>query len=118
MNAKLVVTKTRQVTSEEIRGLIFGTGALTWDWWRDVTIIPSIMGGTLYNFTHHRKDSDSSIKTLLTEQMIVDAASRWLSEYGDTSDAEDAIETDLGYLDASAADCVLQYAVFGSLVFG
>lgn len=117
----LVTTTTRAVSVDEVRSLISGTGALTWSWWGDVAQNPD---GT-FTFQHSDENSEDGVtdkRTTVTAEAIVAAASTWLTEQAQgeymSGDIRDAIDEDLGYLDSGEADCVLQMAVLGKLVFG
>lgn len=116
---RLEVKAGRDVDLDEVKGMIWGTGALTWSWWGKVTD----NGDGSFTFRHDGPDSSGEgvhdKLTVVTAEAIVVAASVWLSEmvrlgYGDIGDIRDAITDDLGYLDAGEADCVLQIAVFAT----
>lgn len=117
----LEVKLTREVKPDEIDSMIFGTGALGYGWWGSVTKRDDGM----YVFTHDDGNSDEGAhdkQTVVSPAGIVGAAGIWLAEQvengGMNGDIRDAIDDDLGYLDAYAADCVLQQAVLKSIVFG
>lgn len=109
MGAKLEITTTRDVTHEEIESMIFGTGALVWEWWRDVT--PE--GDAAWRV----RSEQNPAGTVVRDDVIAYQAGKWLSTQTRTGDIRDAINEDLGYLDASAADCVLQLAAFGEIIY-
>lgn len=113
----MLVTTARTVTSEEIRDMIFGTGATSWEWWRKVT--PEQRDGADGYFIRHEpvEEGDDGMKWV-SEAAIALAAGEYLSKRELNSDEQDAARESLGYLDASGADNVLQRAVFGELVFG
>lgn len=118
---KLEVKLTREVSVDEVRGLIWGTGALGYPWWGGVTD----GGDGTFEFTHDGPDSEEGAldkRTATSAAAIAGAAGVWLSEQvskgGLNGDIQDAITEDLGYLDAAAADSVLQVAVMKEVVFG
>ncbi len=43
---------------------------------------------------------------------------RWLENGGDVYGAVSKLGVDTGEIDAEAADCIIQYALFGEVVFG
>ena len=112
----LTLTTTREATVDELEDLIYGTGALTWSWWGGARHTPAG-----YEF-HHDADGDvdgaCTGRTWRSHRQILRAAGRFLSEGRGGEDASEAISESLGYLDAADADVVLQYAVFGEVVFG
>jgi len=116
----LEVKITREVQIEEVNDLIWGTGALSWSWWGDVS-----QEGSIYVFTHdgpNSKEGAHDQRTTVSAAGIVGAASLWLSERamagGLNGDIRDAITDNLGYLDAADADSILQRAVLKDVVFG
>lgn len=114
---ELKITITRTVKREELENLIFGTGALTLPWWHSV----QNRGYGTYDFRFDDPEGEEGTFTgqrLVTDDQIVAAASAYLSEGRGGEDAREAISEDLGYLDANAADCILQRAVLGSEVYG
>lgn len=55
-------------------------------------------------------DAESNDKWELTPEKFKNGVTLWAKENG--------YETPLGEVDAEAADCIIQYALFGELVFG
>lgn len=115
-NLELKTVTTREATLDEVRDLIFGTGALSWSWWGGVV---DNKDGT-FDFIYEDPDSEEGTRRrrLVTERQILEAAGQYLSEGRGGEDARDAISDGLGYLDAMHADCILQRAVLGSEVYG
>lgn len=125
----------REVEPKEISYLVFGTGALSYPWWGDVTwghteddedfIIDGL--GNLEEaeeddfliIQHDARDDaegDMTGKTRITFQEIAAAAA---AAIGKSYVREpDAIKEDLGLCDAEEADAVLQMAVFGEVIYG
>lgn len=113
---KLRVEVERDATLEEVQSLIWGTGALVHSWWGGVT-----QEGESFTFQHDDEDSEEGaldVRTTVTAADILDAAGRRLSGAVASSDQRDAIQEDIGYLDADEADCVLQLAVLHNIIFG
>ena len=115
----LTLNITREVEPKEVEDIVTGTGALTWSWWGEVRAEQrdDVSG---YKFQHDRDvDPEGTMRglTWVSEQQIVDAAGEFLRKY-EGEDAKDARDESLGYLDAVAADSVLQIAVFGKVVYG
>ncbi len=113
---KLVVGTTRDATLDEVRSLIEGTGAMTWPWWGGFR-----QDGESFTFQHDGENSDEGahdVTTTLTAAQILASAGELLSGATVTGDIRDAIQENLGYLDAAEADEVLQHALFGKSVFG
>ncbi|QED11899.1 hypothetical protein SEA_MASHLEY_83 [Microbacterium phage Mashley] len=117
----LRVPTSRPIGDDEIASLIYGTGALTYEWWggaleeeRD-----DVDGYLFYHATEDSPDDGSTPgRTWVSEQQIADAAGRFLGEGRGGSDARDMLTEDIGFADAEAADIILQYAVLGRAVFG
>jgi len=114
-------TLVREVTDEEVSGLIHGTGALSWEWWHSVD--PEERDGVAgYLFGVENPDSGPQVvKRWVSTQEIADAAGRFLSDMAEdgplSGDLADALNEDIGYLDAAEADRVLQRAVLGAEVY-
>ncbi|QUE25376.1 hypothetical protein SEA_FIZZLES_82 [Microbacterium phage Fizzles] len=111
----------RPATSEEVSNLLYGTGALSMEWWGgcDSEERDGVTGYLLEHATEDSPDDGSTPgRTWLSEQRILDAAA-WAVEQGySDEDRMDIIGESIGYFDASAGDVVLQYAVFSKVVFG
>lgn len=111
----------RAATTDEVSSLLWGTGALSWEWWGscDEEERDGVLG---YVFEHATEDSpdDGSTpgRTWVSEQQILDAAARAVEEGYGSEDRQDIIGESIGYFDASNGDVVLQYAVLGKVVFG
>lgn len=113
---ELKITSTRKATLEEVKSLIWGTGALSWPWWGGVEYV----GNGVFDFRHCDEESDEGAhdkRTLVSAERILEAAGEYLSEGNGGGDARDAIAEDIGYLDAAHADCILQRVVLGREVF-
>lgn len=114
-------TTSRAATSEEISSLLYGTGALSWEWWGgcDAEERNGVAG---YLFTHPTEDEgDGDVPTGTTwvsEQQILDAAARAVEAGYGSEDRKDIVGESIGFFDASNGDVVLQYAVFGEAVYG
>lgn len=111
----LSVTINREVGDEEINDLIFGTGVLGHPWWVSAVVI-----GDSWRITHEDPEDEGAVQTLLTAEQICTAFSECIqNEYVDPgcSDTKEAIGESLGFLDANAADVVLQWAVFGEIIY-
>ncbi|AWN03597.1 hypothetical protein PBI_HYPERION_82 [Microbacterium phage Hyperion] len=117
----LRVPTSRPIGDDEIASLIYGTGALTYEWWggaleeeRD-----GVDGYLFYHATEDSPDDGSTPgRTWVSEQQIADAAGRFLGEGRGGSEARDMLTEDIGFADAEAADIILQYAVLGRAIFG
>lgn len=117
MNLELKVTRERKATIDEVKDLIWGTGVLTWPWWGGVTD----NGDATFTFRHDGKESSDGAldcTTTISARDILDAAGKQLARGIGGEDAREAIEENIGYLDAEAADVVLQHAILGSIIFG
>lgn len=118
----------REVKPEEITGMIYGTGALSWEWWVECEWLRD--GERMFISDHETSEAletdtfrvvvddpdekeGSGIHRIITLTMedLVRAAA--LAIKAGHVYEKDAINEDLGYCDASEADCVLQWAVFG-----
>lgn len=117
----MTTTTTREVTDEEVLGMIQGTGALGWEWWRSVkTEKRDGVAGYLFRVD----DPGNTPKVLakwVSTQDIATAAGEHLSSMAEDGalcgDHLDALNEDLGYLDAIDADNVLQRAVLGAVFY-
>ena len=118
----LKLTIEREVNPKEIVDLIDGTGALSYPWWVNVRFLDTgdAAADTRIEFTvdHPNEPEGSGITLKVTKTIaeIVDAAAEAI-KLGHVAD-KDAIREDLGYCDSEEADCVLQIAVFGTIVYG
>jgi hypothetical protein len=137
--ATLTTGATRAVTPYEAYGLIIGTGALTWPWWKSVNVIrrngpvtttlgyderedkDAWTGDEIFHISSWAKGEEGGhLETDLTTQQIVEAFQKALeTDLLDPlgGDVKDMIAEDLGYADAMDADIVLQLAVFSELVY-
>ncbi|AWN04704.1 hypothetical protein HOT29_gp086 [Microbacterium phage Squash] len=117
----LRVSTSRPIGDDEVSSLIYGTGALTYEWWGRV-IERERDGVDGYLFHHATEDSpdDGSTpgRTWVSEQQIADAAGRFLGEGRGGDSTRDMLTENIGYSDAEAADTILQYAVLGRAIFG
>jgi len=125
----------REVEPKEVAYMVFGTGALGYPWWGRVDWL-HIEDGEIFpieerdqldiaeeedvlDIRHDARDDaegDMTGKMLVSFPDIVKAFSRALRD-GHIYE-RDAITEDLGLLDAEQADIVLQYAVFGEIIYG
>lgn len=114
---KLTITTTRKATLEEVKDLIWGTGALSCPWWHSVETLDH----NVFDFRYDDPDEEEGTftgKRQVTAEQILAAASQFLAEGRGGEDAREALSDSIGYLDASAADCVLQRAVLGREIYG
>ncbi len=115
----------REVTNEEIINLIDGTGVLSWEWWRYVDINENTQTVT---FTAYDGITDGEVLKdfEVTFEEIIEAvsiATQYVSPYDSNAVPhslipDEAIFEDLGLCDAGEADCILQLAVYGELMYG
>lgn len=126
MPLKLMVT--REVAPSEIHGLVFGTGALIWEWWGSAEFVngetvveaeEEMTEATYLRIRGTNPDTERRVTYTLTMQEIVNAAGVVLAagKIHDES-AKDVCSEDLGYADAGDADLILQQAVFGRIIYG
>lgn len=135
MSTGLKMTIEREVEPKEISYMVFGTGALGYGWWGRVDWV-SVVDGEEFPIDdysqldiaepddfliiqHDARDDDEGDMTgkiKVTFREIVAAAALAIRK-GNIAE-RDAISEDLGLCDAEEADAVLQYAVFGELVYG
>lgn len=144
----LKLTIEREVKPTEVLSLVWGTGALSWTWWKGASIYRPITVDNVVRYelieindifaegadireTDHifvvvddpdYEEGSGKTKTVnLSMQRIIHAASRAMRGDGariDEESARDMRTEDLGYADAIAGDAVLQLAVFGEIVYG
>lgn len=128
----LTLSITRDVEPKEISYLVFGTGALSYPWWKDVDWVCVVDGeefpieGEGYAnldtaepddyliFQYDDPEDDEGTfrgKKKVTFREVVAAAGIAIRK-GYVREP-DAIKEDLGMCDAEEADAVLQLAVFG-----
>jgi hypothetical protein len=126
----LTMTIEREVKPEEIVNLVWGTGALSYSWWRGaslqrysetrrrwlpVTNADEAQEGDAFVFTVDDPEEDEGSgrtkKIRRTMRQIIQAAAEEIKAKRVYD--SDAIGEDLGYCDAPQADCVLQRACFG-----
>lgn len=117
---KLEVKFSREVSEGEVADMVTGTGALTMPWWGSARTSgrDGVTGYLLEHDTADGLEGTFAGSTWLSPQKIVEAAGKYLTQAHGDSDAIEAMTSSLGYLDASAADWVLQHAVFGEILFG
>ena len=113
---QLTLSTTRPATAQEVEDLVFGTGALTWPWWNGAH-------QTEHGFRFYYDDPDKGEGTFtgnkwVSNQQILNAAAAYLADGRGGEDAREALSDSIGYLDAEAADCVLQRAVLGKEIYG
>lgn len=119
--AEITWTTKRTVTREEIESLVHGTGVTSMEWWRDFERVDLPLGHGWKVIAYRKGYDDGTLsRYTITDQEIANAFGQALSEgyLSDSSDVRDAQMEDLGYLDAMAADVVLQIAVYGEVVYG
>lgn len=132
----LTLSITRDVEPKEISYLAFGTGALSYPWWKRVDWISVVDGEEfpvdpvhgdldtaeqddyLVIFYDNPEDDEGTFrgKKKVTFREIVAAAGIAIRK-GYVREP-DAIKEDLGMCDAEEADAVLQLAVFGRVIYG
>lgn len=114
----LSVPLTREVDPQEIEDMIFGTGMLTWSWWRREPEKQIRDGVTGYLMRFECPDDSGKNATFIPLQRIVDAAAKHLTASVPLdSDETSARDESLGYFDAIGADNVMQIAVFGEVFY-
>lgn len=129
----LKLTLERDVEPKEVTSLIYGTGALSWPWWRSARWMrgeTQLLTRDYYTDQAQEYDwfefvvddpneeggSGVALTRALTMQDILTAAALAIRE--GLVNERDAINDDLGYCDAIEADCILQLAVLGSVTYG
>lgn len=132
----------RTVTPKEIVDLVFGTGALTWSWWRNAHIVtihedttePNVVTRTaeeneridewydpettrvqLRHFS--AENEDQLVTSRISFPQLVRAAAEVLEDR-EGGDVDDMRTDSLGYADAVLGDSILQRAVFGETIYG
>ena len=106
----------RTITTEEINDLVFGTGSLSWEWWRDADVHEN---GSVTLTAENPEEGPETITKTITKSAIKKAAEKALTDgQVSTEDAEEVKTESLGYLDANAGDIVLQLAFFGEIIYG
>ncbi|AYD87321.1 hypothetical protein SEA_VALENTINIPUFF_18 [Microbacterium phage ValentiniPuff] len=117
----LTLTTSRPADAQEIDDLINGTGAMMWSWWSGWAK-KTVDGVDGWEFAHDNADTEiegaGDVTTWVSNQQIFDAAGRFIAEGRLQYDVKDVMTESIGYLDASDADVVLQYAVLGEAIFG
>lgn len=114
--AELTLKTQREATAQEVEDLVWGAGALSLPWWHGAHKTPQG-----FRFFYDRPEDDEGTfkgNRWVSNQAILDAASRFIAEGRGGEDVTDAIAESIGYFDAEAADVILQYAVLGELVYG
>lgn len=127
----LELTIKHTIEPREVWDLVFGTGALRWEWWHgaqwvrggmpvNAEIDNSHLESDYVVIQHEPDDSDDPPigETKLALDAIVDAVETALKEKRLTIDATHLAEEGLGYMDADDADIVLQLAVYSDTIFG
>lgn len=142
----LKLTIEREVEPTEVAGLVWGSGALSWEWWDSATLLRPVLnaGGTeVIDYTvitdpleniidgdrvlfvvddpEEGEGSGKVLKRNVSLATIVNAAGRAIRGDGahiDDESSRDMAQEDLGYADAIAGDAVLQLAVFSEIVYG
>lgn len=117
---ELKLSTTRKATAKEVEDLVTGTGAMTYNWWSGWAQ-KQVDGVDGWEFEHDNGDSEEGagdVTTWVSDQQILDAAGRFIQEGRLIYDVDDVMTESIGYLDASDADVVLQYAVLGEIIFG
>lgn len=128
----LSMTVTREVKPNEIVNLVWGTGALSYPWWRGASLrrpvgkemvlfapAPAQPGDAILltvDDPSHPEGSGRVRTKAVPLQKFADAAS--MAAVKGYIQGRDAINEDLGLCDATEADCVMQLAMFGNLVYG
>lgn len=128
----LKMTITRDVEPSEIVSLVWGAGALTMPWWHGASIRrwegnrlvsapeddvqPTDLLKLTVDDPEEPEGSGKVVSKSMPLQKIADAAG--MAVIKGYVYEKDAIQEDLGYCDAIEADCVLQLAMFGKVVYG
>lgn len=128
----LSMTITREVKPQEIVDLVWGTGALGMSWWHGASLRrrnnkqlilvseddlrEDDVFALMVDDPDEAEGSGRTLRKVLSFQKIADAASM-AAVQGYVTDP-DAIYNELGFCDALEADCILQLAVFGRIVYG
>lgn len=132
----------RIVQPKEIIDLVFGTGALSWEWWRDAQIITRCEDAsgssvdmrsledcdhivdwfdpetTMVQLRHWSADDPSkTVTSQVSFPQLVRVAAEALEHWG-SEDVQDMKTDSLGYADSLFGDNILQRAVFGATVYG
>lgn len=115
----------RSVDWDELHCLIFGTGALSFPWWHDVTITTrdGAPEGDWESVTFVADDPDTNepeTYRIPPSRILWAFGRRYEGRNASELHPEilEAITSDIGLLDALEADAVLQLAVFGEIVYG
>lgn len=107
-------TKANKLSDDQIADLILFSGADDWGWWQDID------GSEIDGFTivgDNPEVEDSPIEVTIGVQFIRNVIDRVLGNQLDGwGIIEEAIDND--DWDANTADIVLQYAVYGEIVYG
>ena len=107
-------TKANKLSDDQIGDLVLGAGAEVWSWWQDID------GSEIDGFTiigDNPEDEDNPIEVTLSVQFIRNVINRVLgNQLPAWGIIEEAIDND--DWDANTADIVLQYAVYGEIVYG
>lgn len=107
-------TKAVRLSNDQIEDVVIGAGADEWSWWHD------IYGDEEDGFTiigDNPRNLDNPIEVTLSVQFIRNTIDRIIGERLDGwGIIEEAIDHD--DFDSNTADLVLQYAVYGEIVFG
>jgi hypothetical protein len=113
----ITVTVTRDVTPDEFDDMIHGTGVMSLPWWVSATRTDDTWKLRYYE----DGDSAGKIRSIhLSDAELCAAVTELLQrDYLDMShdSTKEAVAESLGVLDSEGADMVLQWAVFGDLVF-
>lgn len=115
----ITMTVSRDVTGDEVNDMIFGTGVLASEWWVNATRLPD---GDSWRFTCYdgeHEDGTTITKVITTDEIAAAFTEALTYEHVDpaSSDTKEAFEDSLGALDALAADVILQYAMYGEIVY-
>lgn len=123
----------REVQPKEVLNLIFGTGALSWEWWHEFYVErdgkrldqvddSDLLATDILVFSADYPDEPEGNPPGLfeiTPQQVVDAVAEAVKRgVIGQEDLQDVLTEDIGYCDAIEADNVLQLAVYNDIVFG
>lgn len=132
----IVMKVERTVTPREIFDLVWGTGALDWDWWRKAT--PLRFGSPIEGWQHAEdgllqpgdeiefviddpdagEGDDARPRRFVRSLADIAEAAGKAQQYISAESWRDMAGDSIGYADAIEADVILQIAVFGKIIYG
>lgn len=130
----IVMKIEREVTPQEIFDLVWGTGALTWEWWRGAVPLRNgcilkdwptesdpLQPGDEIQFRIDDPDAaegSGSTRTVTLSLADVVATVGKAQQYIDPYTWKNMTSESIGYADAADADIILQIAVLGEITYG